>query len=85
MPDAPDPSGIDLSDLDRFAEGAPHDDYRVLRDVAPVHWNRPSEHTPDGEGFWSLTRRDDVEWAARDAELFSSDTGGDRDRAAAHG
>ena len=54
MPDAPDPSGIDLSDLDRFAEGAPHDDYRVLRDVAPVHWNRPSEHTPDGEGFWRV-------------------------------
>ena len=79
MPDAPDPSGIDLSDLDRFAAGAPHDDYRVLRDLAPVHWNRPTEHTPDGEGFWSLTRRDDVEWAARDAELFSSDTGGDRD------
>lgn len=70
---------IDLSDLDRFAAGPPHDDYRLLRDHAPVHWNRPTEHTPGGEGFWSLTRREDVEWAAKHAELFSSDTGGGRD------
>ena len=54
--DEHDLSGIDLSDLERFASGAPHDDYRRMRDHAPVHWNEPTEHTPDGEGFWSLTR-----------------------------
>ncbi len=69
---------IDLTDLDRFAGGPPLDDYRRLRDHAPVHWNAPTEHTPDGEGFWSLTRRADVEWAAQRAESFSSDTGGGR-------
>lgn len=70
---------IDLTDLALFADGPPHDVYRRLRDEAPVHWNEPSATTPGGEGFWSLTRHEDVAWAARDAALFSSVGGGDRD------
>lgn len=70
---------IDLTDLALFADGPPHDVYRRLRDEAPVHWNEPSATTPGGEGFWSFTRHEDVAWAARDAALFSSVGGGDRD------
>lgn len=72
-------STIDLSDPDTFAAGPPHDAYRALRDHAPLFWHEPTETTPDGEGFWCLTRHDDVLWAARSADVFSSDTGGDRD------
>ncbi len=70
---------IDLTDLELFADGPPQAAYQLLRDRAPVHWNRPTEHTPDGEGFWSLTRHADVEWAAKHPELFSSEGGGPRE------
>jgi cytochrome P450 len=44
-----------------------------------VSWHEPTGHTPGGEGFWCLTRHDDVLWAAKEAAAFSSDTGGGRD------
>jgi cytochrome P450 len=71
--------GIDLTDPDVFADGPPHDVYRHLRDEAPVFWHEPTPTTPDGEGFWCLTRHDDVSWAARRPDLFSSAGGGDRE------
>jgi cytochrome P450 len=70
---------IDLTDPDRFADGAPHDAYRSLRDDAPLFWHEPTATTPDGEGFWCLTRHEDVAWAAKAPDLFSSAGGGDRD------
>ncbi|HVN51912.1 MAG TPA: cytochrome P450 [Acidimicrobiales bacterium] len=70
---------VDLTDLETFADGPPHAAFARLRAEAPVFWHEPTEHTPDGEGFWCLTRHEDVLWAARDAERFSSASGGDRD------
>lgn len=69
---------IDLTDPDLFSEGPPHEIYRRLRDEAPVFWHEPTENTPDTEGFWCLTRHEDVAWAAKAPELFSSVTGGER-------
>ncbi|KAA0235756.1 MAG: putative cytochrome P450 126 [Acidimicrobiales bacterium] len=69
---------IDLTDLSLFTAGPPHEVFRRLRDDAPVFWHAPTAHTPDGEGFWCLTRHDDVVWGAREAALLSSCTGGDR-------
>ncbi len=71
-------SDVDLTDLTLFADGAPHATFARLRDAAPVFWQRPTAHTPDGEGFWNLTRHDDVRWAAKEAATFSSHTGGGR-------
>jgi cytochrome P450 len=73
------PHPIDLSDPDRFADGPPHDVYRQLRDEAPLFWHEPTAATPQGEGFWCLTRHEDVAWAAKQADLFSSEGGGGRD------
>jgi cytochrome P450 len=70
---------LDLTDPDRFAGGAPHDAYRRLRDEAPLYWHEPTAKTPDGEGFWCLTRHEDVAWAAKAPELLSSMGGGDRE------
>jgi len=47
-------AGIDLTDLDNFARGFPHDLFEVHRREAPVWWHEPTAHTPDGEGFWSV-------------------------------
>ncbi|NLA35951.1 MAG: cytochrome P450 [Actinobacteria bacterium] len=71
--------GVDLTNLDLFVDGPPHRVYEKLRNEAPLFWHEPTEHTPGGEGFWCLTRHADVEWAAKNAELFSSASGKCRD------
>jgi cytochrome P450 len=69
---------VDLTDLDTFANGFPHELFRLHRNVAPVWWHRPTAHTPDGEGFWSVAAYDDVLAVLNDPVTFSSETGGGR-------
>jgi cytochrome P450 len=69
---------VDLTDLDRFAGGFPHDVFTRLRREAPVWFHPPTAHTPGGEGFWVLSRHADVVAAGGDGELFSSESGGAR-------
>ncbi|MUL83870.1 cytochrome P450 [Mycobacterium sp. CBMA247] len=68
----------DLTDLDNFAHGFPHELFAVHRREAPVYWHEPTEHTPDGEGFWSVATHAETLAVLRDAETFSSVTGGTR-------
>jgi cytochrome P450 len=71
-------TGIDLTDLDNFAAGFPHDLFRIHRREAPVWWHDPTEHTPDGEGFWSVaTYRETLE-VLNDPGTYSSERGGRR-------
>ena len=69
---------VDLTDLDTFADGFPHEIFRIHREQVPVWWHEPTAHTPDGEGFWSVATYDEVIQVLRDAETYSSETGGDR-------
>jgi len=69
---------VDLTDLDTFAMGFPHEVFRLHREQAPVWWHEPTAHTPDGEGFWSVATYDEVLRVLRDPQTFSSETGGDR-------
>src|SRR6195952_3653302 len=60
---------IDLLSPASFAAGQPHDQYRWLREHAPVRWH----DEPGGPGFWAVTRHADV-WAVdRDFQSFSSE------------
>jgi cytochrome P450 len=68
----------DLTDLDNFANGFPHSLFEVHRREAPVYWHQPSEHTPDGEGFWSVATYAETLAVLRDQETYSSVTGGSR-------
>lgn len=72
------PGDIDLTDLDRFTGGFPHDDFTWLRREAPVWFHPPTSHTPGGEGFWVLSRHADVIAVAADPVTFSSEGGGSR-------
>jgi cholest-4-en-3-one 26-monooxygenase len=65
---------IDLLDRDRFTQGIPHEWFTWLRANAPVFHH----DEPDGDGFWVITRYDDIVTANRDAGSFSSsqDLGG---------
>ena len=71
-------SGIDFTDLDNFAAGFPHELFAVHRAEAPVYWHEPTEHTPDGEGFWSVANYAETLAVLRDPVTYSSVTGGDR-------
>ncbi|WP_301333274.1 cytochrome P450 [Mycolicibacterium frederiksbergense] len=68
----------DLTDLDNFASGFPHQLFAVHRREAPVFWHPPTEHTPDGEGFWSVATHAETLAVLRDPAVFSSVTGGAR-------
>ena len=63
---------IDLSDVELFADGPPHEAIRHLRRHDPVHWNEG----PDGTGFWALTRHADVLAVSSDTETYSSERHG---------
>jgi cytochrome P450 len=69
---------IDLTDLDLFANGFPHPLFAIHREEAPVFWHRPTRHTPDGEGFWSVATYAEVLQVLKDADTYSSERGGAR-------
>jgi cytochrome P450 len=71
-------SEVDFTDLDNFASGFPHSLFEVHRREAPVYWHEPSEHTPDGEGFWSVATYAETLAVLRDPATYSSVTGGSR-------
>ncbi|HEY7138023.1 MAG TPA: cytochrome P450 [Acidimicrobiia bacterium] len=62
-------AGLDLLSPASFAHGQPHDEFKRLRDEAPVSWH-PER---DGPGFWALMRYDDVKAVGRDPATFSSE------------
>jgi len=69
---------VDLSDDASFKNGFPHDYFSWLRENEPVYWHAPSPVSPDGDGFWVISRHDDIMEVLRTPEIFSSDTGGNR-------
>ncbi|MCJ7437558.1 MAG: cytochrome P450 [Acidimicrobiia bacterium] len=62
---------VDLTDLDTFVRGVPHDQFDVLRAEAPVYFHPESE----GAGFWCITRADDLAQVSHDWQHHSSEWG----------
>jgi len=71
-------ASVDLTDLDNFAAGFPHQLFELHRREAPVWWHEPTAHTPDGEGFWSVATYGETLAVLRDPITYSSERGGDR-------
>ncbi|HEY1973928.1 MAG TPA: cytochrome P450 [Pseudonocardia sp.] len=69
---AVDLASVDLSDVDLFADGPPHELFARMRAEAPVHRNP----TADGDPFWSLTRAEEVAAVSLDPGTFSTARGG---------
>ncbi len=63
---------INLLDPGVFERGEAHDAFRLLRRESPVHWH-PGTH--ELNGFWSLTKYEDVLFVSRHPELFMSAKG----------
>ncbi|MFD4864063.1 cytochrome P450 [Streptomyces sp. NPDC058412] len=67
----------DVFDPRIYAEGIPHDRYRLLREHHPVAWQPEPEIQgwPAGPGFWAVTRHSDVVRVLRDHRTYSSRIG----------
>jgi cholest-4-en-3-one 26-monooxygenase len=57
-------------DPDTFGNGLPLDAFAQMRADAPVFWHE--QPTPWDEGFWEVTRHEDVVEVSRNAEVWSS-------------
>lgn len=72
---APDiPAGFDFTDPDMYTSRVPFEELAELRRTAPVWWN-PQPHNAAGfgdDGYWVVTRLEDVKTISRNPELFSS-------------
>jgi cytochrome P450 len=66
---------LDVTDREHWEEGPPQEIFKELRGRCPVHWSEINEY-PDEEGFWSVTKADDVREVSLDWETFSSERGG---------
>ena len=64
---------LDLTDAERYRGGFPHETFTTLRREAPVWWQTaPDGYLGQDEGFWVLSKHEDVQAANRDSELFSA-------------
>ena len=71
---------FDLTDLDTYQGGFPHEIFTWLRANAPLYRHEPTAHTPQGEAFWVVSRHADALAIQLDPKRFSSVTGGSRER-----
>lgn len=62
---------VQLGNPDTFVDRVPHDTFKILREEAPVFWQRQA----DGSGFWVLAKYDDVVSASLEPSTFSSARG----------
>lgn len=65
------PDDADIVDPDTYVAGVPHATFRRLRNEEPVSW----WNEPDGQGFWAVTRHDDLTHVSRNVKTFSSAQG----------
>ncbi|MGA8218619.1 MAG: cytochrome P450 [Solirubrobacterales bacterium] len=66
---------LDVTDREHWQDGPPHEIFKELRGRCPVHWSEINEY-PDEEGFWSVTKAEDVREVSLDWETYSSERGG---------
>lgn len=68
------PAGFDFTDPDLLAARLPLEEFAELRRTAPVWWNSQPHNTAGyrDDGYWVVSRLDDVKAVSRDSELFSS-------------
>lgn len=62
---------IDIYNPDNYVDAVPLQDFKQLRDEAPVYWH---QH-PDGGGYWVVSRHADVMKISRDHKNFSAQRG----------
>jgi cholest-4-en-3-one 26-monooxygenase len=65
-----------VAEREQWLDGPPHELFREMRGKCPVHWTPEITEYPDEDGFWSVTRADDIHEVSRDWQTYSSELGG---------
>ncbi len=60
---------IDVYSPDSYTNGIPHEQFKWLRDNAPVYWH---QH-PEGGGYWVVSKHADVVVVSRDHKTYSAE------------
>jgi cholest-4-en-3-one 26-monooxygenase len=67
---------VDVIERELWPDGPPHELFKQMRAECPVHWSRGMSEFPEEEGFWSVTRAEDIHTVSRDYRTYSSELGG---------
>jgi cholest-4-en-3-one 26-monooxygenase len=65
-----------VAELEHWEDGPPYELFKQIRHECPVHWTEKITHFPGEEGFWSITKADDMREVSLDWETYSSERGG---------
>jgi cytochrome P450 len=65
-----------VTEREEWLDGPPHELFKRMRGQCPVHWTEKISEYPEEEGYWSVTKADDVHAVSRDWETYSSEVGG---------
>jgi cholest-4-en-3-one 26-monooxygenase len=65
-----------VTEREHWLDGPPHELFSRLRSECPVHWTSRVSEYPDEDGYWSVTRPDDIHTVSRDWRTYSSERGG---------
>ena len=65
-----------VSERALWQDGPPHGLFKRLRHECPVHFTERFSEFPGEQGYWSVTRADDVHTVSRDWRTYSSELGG---------
>jgi cholest-4-en-3-one 26-monooxygenase len=65
-----------VTERELWQDGPPHETFKQLRRGCPVHWTAKITEYPEEEGFWSVTKADDIHEVSRDWQTYSSEIGG---------
>ena len=65
-----------VTERENWLAGPPHALFAKLRSECPVHWTGHISEYPDEDGYWSVTRAQDIHTVSRDYKTYSSWLGG---------
>jgi cholest-4-en-3-one 26-monooxygenase len=68
--------GFDFTDPDVLLKGMPVREFAQLRKTAPVWWNEQPRGVFDDEGYWVISRHDDIKAISKDNDLWSTNAKG---------
>jgi cytochrome P450 len=64
-----------VTEREHWPDGPPHELFKEMRAKCPVHWTSQITEYPEEDGYWSITRADDVREISLDWETYSSANG----------
>jgi cytochrome P450 len=64
-----------VTEREQWLDGPPHELFKEMRAKCPVHWTPRITEYPEEDGYWSVTRADDIHAVSLDWQTYSSANG----------